>query len=189
MYHEHSPWIQGYKESMLFVIVLVLIVLYVTIGNIFHGSNCTFSKGSLSLFHCRVTLYSSNFAKIFEPFSSFSSLFDPIFRVEIFLLSYLKMHDLFLWNALFSLLLHVQFCRTGLHEIRDTLHRYNPWPVYQHLPCPYTELFCSNLSNAFILLNLPAVRVSFVYGVTRGKNCLTFDTGRLQAFAQLRAHP
>ena len=49
-----------------------------------------------------------------------------------------------------------------------------------------------NLAKALILLNIRVAKVflyNFVYEAIECKNCLTFDTGNLLAFAKLRTEP
>ena len=51
------------------------------------------------------------------------------------------------------------------------------------------EISFQNLAKAVILLNFCAARIIFVYESFECKNCLTFDTGILLAFAKLRTEP
>ena len=46
-----------------------------------------------------------------------------------------------------------------------------------------------NLAKALILLNFRVAKVNFVQEAFEYKNCLTFDTGNLLAFAKLRTEP
>ena len=46
-----------------------------------------------------------------------------------------------------------------------------------------------NLAKALILLNFRAAKVNFVRESFECKNCLTFDTGNLLAFAKLLTEP
>ena len=46
-----------------------------------------------------------------------------------------------------------------------------------------------NLAEALILLNFLVAKVNFVLKAFDSKNCLTFDTGNLLAFAKLRTEP
>ena len=46
-----------------------------------------------------------------------------------------------------------------------------------------------NLAKALILLNFRTTKVNFVYESFECRNCLTFDTGNLLAFAKLRTEP
>ena len=46
-----------------------------------------------------------------------------------------------------------------------------------------------NLAKTLVLLNFRVAKLNFVYEAFEYKNCLTFDTGNLLAFAKLRTEP
>ena len=62
---------------------------------------------------------------------------------------------------MFSFLLHLQFYKTGLDELEDTLHRSYLWLVYQRIKSIHQISFL-NLANAFSHLILRVRGVNFV---------------------------
>ena len=70
--------------------IIVPITFHVTLNYSFQGTYCAFSKCSLSLTPCSVSLYSHGFAQFFKPFCKFRSVVDPKFFCFVFSLIMVK---------------------------------------------------------------------------------------------------
>ena len=118
--------------------VLVPINSHVTLKHNFQGSQCTFSKGSLGLTHCRVNLYSFSYAVLFKLSSKFCSLVDPKFLGCILFCNHCRKCT----NRFIGIFCFHSFCiyQTRLDELKYASQRCYLWLVYQRMLGPNTKL-------------------------------------------------
>ena len=104
----------------------------------FLGTDCNFSKYSLSVTQWWVIVYCFRFAHFFELSSKFWTVVDPSFwKVNFFCNHGQKCKNHFLGIFCF-LSFRLQFYQTHLDELVDILHRYYYWLIYQFLRNRYT---------------------------------------------------
>ena len=93
----------------------------------------------------------------------------------------------FLWNLLFSFLLHLCFYQTSLDELMNTLQPILSLASVSTYARPRHQKSFLNLRNTVILLNLRSARINLVQEGFEYKNCLVFDASSLLDFTKFCA--